>query len=222
MRHDKLYLKTLAGLSRVHAVLCRLDDAFCDSVELRADSTIGVPGLLQVMRAGNVLVSNVPGAGFTESPALNAFLPGIAQALLDETLELPTVRTWWCGEDAARNEAFEEMDCAYLAPTWPGAQQDQAPGIEAGVQKLEQWRERIERAPDVFTVQENLRFSSAPRYQDGALGSRPCVMRAYAVATVDGGWTVLPGGFTRLAADKCATVSMQFGGSSVDTWVMSS
>ena len=98
VRHDKLYLKTLAGLSRVHAVLRRLDDAFCDPVELRADSTIGVPGLLQVMRAGNVMVSNVPGAGFTESPALNAFLPGIAKALLDEELELPTVPTWWCGE----------------------------------------------------------------------------------------------------------------------------
>ncbi|WP_277182592.1 circularly permuted type 2 ATP-grasp protein [Caballeronia sp. BR00000012568055] len=222
VRHDKLYLKTLQGLSRVHAVIRRLDDAFCDPVELRADSTIGVPGLLQVMRAGNVLVSNVPGAGFAESPALNAFLPGIARALLDETLDLPTVRSWWCGEEAAREEAFEELERAYLAPTWPSGQQDQAPGIEAGMQDLKDWRERIERAPDVFTIQENLPFSSAPRYADGALGSRPCVLRAYAVATVDGGWTVLPGGFTRLAADKRATVSMQFGGSSVDTWVLSS
>jgi uncharacterized circularly permuted ATP-grasp superfamily protein/uncharacterized alpha-E superfamily protein len=221
VRHDKLYLKTLAGLSRVHAVIRRLDDAFCDPVELRADSTIGVPGLLQVMRAGNVLVSNVPGAGFAESPALNAFLPGIAQALLGETLEMPTVRTWWCGEETARREAFETLDSAYLAPTWPDTQQDRAPGIEAGVQELDAWRERIERAPDVFTVQENLHFSAAPRFQEGAVGSRPCVLRAYAIATVDGGWTVLPGGFTRLAADRRATVSMQFGGSSVDTWVMS-
>ncbi|SAK87795.1 circularly permuted type 2 ATP-grasp protein [Caballeronia ptereochthonis] len=221
VRHDKLYLKTLAGLSRVHAVLRRLDDAFCDSVELRADSTIGVPGLLQVMRAGNVMVSNVPGAGFTESPALNAFLPGIAQALLDETLELPTVPTWWCGEEAARREAFECLDSALIAPTWPNAQADQAPGIDAGVQQLAAWRERIERAPDLFTIQEHLPFSSAPRFHDGALGSRPCVLRAYAIANIDGSWSVMPGGFTRLAADKRATVSMQFGGSSVDTWVMS-
>ncbi|AET94302.1 hypothetical protein BYI23_D007920 (plasmid) [Burkholderia sp. YI23] len=222
VRHDKLYLKTLAGLSRVHAVLRRLDDAFCDPVELRADSTIGVPGLLQVMRAGNVMVSNVPGAGFTESPALNAFLPGIAKALLDETLELPTVPTWWCGEEAARSEAFERLDSALLAPTWPGAQADQAPGIDAGVQRLAAWKARIERAPDVFTVQENLPFSTTPRFHDDALGARPCVLRAYAIANIDGSWSVMPGGFTRLAADKRATVSMQFGGSSVDTWVMSS
>ena len=70
VRGDKLYLKTFNGLERVHAVLRRLDDVFCDPVELRADSTIGVPGLLQVMRAGNVMVSNVPGAGFVESPAV--------------------------------------------------------------------------------------------------------------------------------------------------------
>jgi uncharacterized circularly permuted ATP-grasp superfamily protein/uncharacterized alpha-E superfamily protein len=222
VRHDKLYLKTLAGLSRVHAVVRRLDDAFCDPVELRADSTIGVPGLLQVMRAGNVMVSNMPGAGFTESPALNAFLPGIAKALLDERLELPTVPTWWCGEEAARREVFERVDSALIAPTWPGAQADHAPGIDAGVQDIAAWRERIERAPDVFTVQENLPFSTAPRFHDGAIGSRPCVLRAYAIANIDGSWSVMPGGFTRLAADKRATVSMQFGGSSVDTWVMSS
>ena len=222
VRHDKLYLKTLAGLSRVHAVLRRLDDAYCDPVELRADSSIGVPGLLQVMRAGNVTVSNVPGAGFTESPALNAFLPGIARALLDETLHLPTVPTWWCGEEAARREAFEQLEHAYIVPTWPGVQADSAPGIEAGLQALANWRERVECAPDGFTVQEHLPFASAPRFHDGALGSRPCVMRAYAIGNVDGSWSVMPGGFTRLAADKRATVSMQFGGSSVDTWVLSS
>ncbi|MDR5733712.1 circularly permuted type 2 ATP-grasp protein [Caballeronia sp. LZ025] len=222
VRQDRLYLKTLAGLSRVHAVLRRLDDAFCDPVELRADSSIGVPGLLQVMRAGNVAISNVPGAGFAESPAFSAFLPGIADALLDEALELPTVPTWWCGEEAARREAFEQLDAALLVPTWPGAQANHVPGIEAGVQQLAQWRERIENAPDGFTVQENLPFSCAPRFHDGALGARPCVLRAYAIADIDGTWRVMPGGFTRLAADQRATVSMQFGGSSVDTWVLSS
>ena len=79
VRDDMLYLKTFAGLERVHVLLRRLDDAFCDPVELRADSSIGVPGLLQVMRAGNVMVSNVPGSGFVESPALHGFLPAIAR-----------------------------------------------------------------------------------------------------------------------------------------------
>jgi uncharacterized circularly permuted ATP-grasp superfamily protein/uncharacterized alpha-E superfamily protein len=222
VRDDKLYLKTLGGLERVHAVLRRLDDAFCDPVELRADSTIGVPGLLQVMRAGNVMVSNVPGARFSESPALHAFMPHIAESLLGESLELPTVSTWWCGEDAARDEAFTELEEAFLLPTWALAERDGAPGLEAGVQTLSRWRERIERAPDTFTVQASLPFSCAPRYEEGTLGSRPSVLRAYAIAGFDGSWSVLPGGFTRLAADRQSTVSMQFGGSSVDTWVLAS
>ncbi|ANB76737.1 hypothetical protein AYM40_31725 [Paraburkholderia phytofirmans OLGA172] len=222
VRDDMLYLKTLAGLERVHVVLRRLDDAFCDPVELRADSSIGVPGLLQVMRAGNVIVSNVPGSGFVESPALHGFLPGIAEVLLDEDLVLPSVATWWCGEKAAREHAFGRLDEAFIVPTWPVAPRDAPPGIEQGRQRLSPWRERIEAMPDTYTIQQPLRFSCTPRYEDGTIGRRPSVLRVFAIADVDGGWHVMPGGFTRMAAERQATVSMQYGGSSVDTWVLSS
>jgi uncharacterized circularly permuted ATP-grasp superfamily protein/uncharacterized alpha-E superfamily protein len=222
VRGDKLYLKTLAGLERVHAVLRRLDDAYCDPVELRPDSTIGVPGLLQVMRAGNVAVANVPGAALAETPALHAFLPAIAQSLLGEALALPTVATWWCGEKAARDDAFAQLDTAHLQPTWPGPQASVAPGLEVGALRLASWRERIERAPDSFTIQAPLSYSCAPRYDGGTIGARPSVLRVYAFAGADGSWNVMPGGFTRLAAERRSTVSMQLGGSSVDTWVLSS
>ncbi|WGS52393.1 circularly permuted type 2 ATP-grasp protein [Paraburkholderia sp. D15] len=222
VRDDKLYLKTLGGLERVHVVLRRLDDAFCDPVELRADSSIGVPGLLQVMRAGNVIVSNVPGSGFVESPAMHGFLPGIAEVLLDEDLVLPSVPTWWCGEAAAREHAFTRLDEAFIVPTWPLGARDAPPGIEQGRQKLSAWRERIDAMPDSFTIQQAQRFSCTPRYEDGTIGRRPSVLRVYAIADVNGGWHVMPGGFTRMAAERQTTVSMQFGGSSVDTWVLSS
>jgi uncharacterized circularly permuted ATP-grasp superfamily protein/uncharacterized alpha-E superfamily protein len=222
VRDDMLYLKTLGGLERVHVVLRRLDDAFCDPVELRADSSIGVPGLLQVMRAGNVIVSNVPGSGFVESPALHGFLPGIAEMLLDEDLLLPSVPTWWCGEKAAREHAFARLDEAFIVPTWPVPARDAPPGIEQGRQKLATWRERIEAMPDTYTIQRPQRFSCTPRYEDGTIGRRPSVLRVYAIADFNGGWHVMPGGFTRMAADREATVSMQYGGSSVDTWVLSS
>ena len=222
VRDDKLYLKTLAGLERVHVVLRRLDDAFCDPVELRADSSIGVPGLLQVMRAGNVIVSNVPGSGFVESPALHGFLPGIAEVLLGEDLVLPSVPTWWCGEKAARNHAFARLDEAFIVPTWPVTGRDAPPGVEQGRQRLSAWRERIEAMPDTYTIQQAQRFSCTPRYEDGTIGRRPSVLRVYAIADVNGGWHVMPGGFTRLAAERQTTVSMQYGGSSVDTWVLSS
>ncbi len=222
VRNDMLYLKTLTGLERVHVVLRRLDDAFCDPVELRADSTIGVPGLLQVMRAGNVIVSNVPGSGFLESPAMHGFLPGISQTLLNEPLLLNGVPTWWCGEEAAREHAFANMEDAFLQPTWPTRTPAGPPGIAGGMQRLDAWKSRIARSPDAFTIQQPLPYSCTPRYDDGTIGNRPSVLRAIAVADANGDWHVLPGGFTRLAAERQSSVSMQFGGSSVDTWVLSS
>ncbi len=222
VRDGVLYLKTLAGLERVHVLLRRLDDAFCDPVELRPDSTIGVPGLLQVMRAGNVVVSNVPGAGFVESTALHAFLPAISRRLLGEPLVLPSVPTWWCGEAAARDEAFAQLDRAFLMPTWPGRRDGRPIGMEPGPQRLADWREAILQAPDAFTIQSPLPLSHAPRFDDGLIDMRAAVVRAYAIADHQGGWHVMPGGFTRYAAERQTAVSMQLGGSSVDTWVLSS
>lgn len=230
VRDDKLFLKTFTGLERVHVLLRRLDDAFCDPVELRPDSTIGVPGLLQVMRAGNVMVSNVPGSGFVESPALHGFLPAISRALLGESLVLPSVPTWWCGEQAAREAALDTLDRAFVIPTWPGVEVDgqQPGGFGDGAQALAQWRARIEAMPDAFTIQAPFPGSNAPRYQQGVDGApatiegRPAVLRVYAIADVNGEWSVMPGGFTRLGEQHQAFVSMQFGGSSVDTWVLSS
>lgn len=226
VRGDKLYLKTLAGLERVHGLLRRLDDSFCDPVELRADSTIGVPGLLQVMRAGNIVVSNAPGAGIAESAALHGFLPGIAHALLGETLALPSVASWWCGEEAVREDALARLSQGWLVPTWAGvphpASSDMPPGLAAGPQLLADWRASIEAAPDAFTIQAPLPHSCMPRYEDGTLTHRPCSLRVYAVADVSGGWSVLPGAFTRMAGARQTSVSMQSGGSSVDTWVLSS
>jgi uncharacterized circularly permuted ATP-grasp superfamily protein/uncharacterized alpha-E superfamily protein len=222
VRDDRLYLKTLAGLERVDVVLRRLDDAYCDPVELRPDSAIGVPGLLQVMRAGNVLVSNVPGAGFLESPALHAFLPAIARLLLGEELALPSVSTWWCGEATARTEAFARLADAFLMPSWPLRAGEPRLGLEQGLQRLADWRERIEQTPDAYVIQAPLPPSYAPRFEGDLIGHRAAALRAYAIADGRGGWHVMPGGFTRLAAARRTTVSMQLGGSSTDTWVMSS
>ncbi|RKP53440.1 circularly permuted type 2 ATP-grasp protein [Pararobbsia silviterrae] len=222
VRDDVLYLKTLGGLERVHVLLRRLDDAFCDPVELRPDSTIGVPGLLQVMRAGNVVVSNVPGAGFVESPGLHAFLPAIAQRVLGQSLVLPSVPTWWCGEAAARDEACRELDHAFVMPTWPGRHGTRPVGMEQGVQHLKDWRDEIAHAPDGYTIQAPLALSHAPRFDEGLLDMRAAVVRCYAIGDANGDWHVMPGGFTRFAAERQAAVSMQLGGSSVDTWILSS
>ena len=118
VRDQRLYLRTLEKLEPVHGLIKRVDDAWIDPLELRPESTLGVPGLLQAIRAGNVLVVNAPGSGFLESSALLGFLPALSEKLLDETLHLPAVPTWWCGERVAMQEALAQMDRCVIKPSY--------------------------------------------------------------------------------------------------------
>jgi len=119
VRGDTLFLKTLGGLRRVHAVLRRLDDDFCDPVELRGDSALGVPGLIGVVRAGRVVMANALGSGVLESAAWMGFMPAISERLFGEKLRLPSVATWWCGEQAALDYVIEHIDELVIKPTYP-------------------------------------------------------------------------------------------------------
>ena len=104
-----MYLKTVRGLEPVDVLLKRLDDEYLDPLELRSDSTLGIPGLLQAIRAGNIILANAPGSAFLESPALLGFLPGISERLLGEKILLPAMDTWWCGERAALDAAIPNL-----------------------------------------------------------------------------------------------------------------
>ena len=98
VRDECVFLKTLAGLEAVDVILRRVDDEFCDPLELRNDSILGVPGLVEAARAGNVTIANLPGSSLLQSPAFMAFLPGLCRHVLGEKLKLPSVATWWCGQ----------------------------------------------------------------------------------------------------------------------------
>ena len=225
VRDDQVFLKSLYGLERVHAILRRLDDDYCDPLELRPDSTLGIPGLLQAVRAGNVVMANALGSGFLESPAINGFLPAIAQYLLGSDLFLPSQDSWWCGEAAASVEAVKHLEKMVIKPTY-GAEGGRGfeSRIVANLSDAEhaQMRERIERDPDAVTLQSYVPLSQAPTWADGALIPRAAMVRTYAIADAAGGWHALPGGLTRIAARYRHGVSMQRGGSSADTWVQAS
>jgi uncharacterized circularly permuted ATP-grasp superfamily protein/uncharacterized alpha-E superfamily protein len=219
VRNERLFLRTLHGLERVHGILRRLDDAFCDPLELRADSALGIPGLLQAVRAGQVLVSNAIGSGFLESHAIHGFLPAIARHLLGTDLKLPARHTWWCGEQAARLDAVEHLDRALIRASYPGAITEPPADAEGMPVNLADIRERIEADPELYTVQAYLPFSQTPTWRRNALVPRVAVIRTYAVADGEGRWHALPGGLTRIG-ERQKDVSMQRGGSSADTWVI--
>ena len=228
VRNERLYLKTLHGLRPVHGLIKRVDDAFIDPLETRPDSRLGVPGLLQAVRAGNVLLANAPGAGFLESSALLGFLPELAHHLLDEDLLLPSLHTWWCGEPAALEEVLPQLASCVIKPTYPWSLSRGT--FNAGVgplmsrEVLQSWRESIRRAPDEHTVQAYLPPSQMPTWSDDhhapGIVPRSAILRVFAVSDGEQSWQVLPGGMTRLVSASAGLASMAMGGSSADTWVL--
>jgi uncharacterized circularly permuted ATP-grasp superfamily protein/uncharacterized alpha-E superfamily protein len=226
VRGERLYLKTVEGLEPVHGVMRRLDDDFCDPLELRPDSTLGVPGLLQAARAGTVVMANALGSAFLESPAVQGFMPGIAERLLGEPLRMPSLGTWWCGEAAAFSDVRETLSEKVLRSTFPrDGRTTQAfnLGSASGPADTDRSRVPVHEDPDAWTVQSRLRFSRAPIWGSGAVTPRPAMVRVYAIADGRPGqprWHVLPGGMTRVARREDASISMQRGGTSLDTWVM--
>lgn len=223
VRDEHLYLKTLHGLEPVHGVLKRLDDEFLDPLELRADSHLGVPGLLQAVRAGNVLVANTPGSGFLESPGLLGFLPALSRRLLGEELQLPALPTWWCGERAALQAVLPQVAQSVIKPTYTESRAGAVQGRHLTRRQQDEWVGRILREPDAYTLQAYLPFAQMPTWKAGRGGQRivprSCVLRVFAVSEGDG-WRVLPGGLTRIAGGDLDIASMQRGGSSADTWVL--
>ncbi|MBA2963721.1 MULTISPECIES: circularly permuted type 2 ATP-grasp protein [Ramlibacter] len=220
VRDDRLYLKTLRGLEPVHGLLKRLDDEFLDPLELRSDSRLGVPGLLQAIRAGNVLVANAPGSAFLESCALLGFLPALARKLLGEELSLPAIPTWWCGERAALEAALPELAGGVIKPTFGGPGSGAVLGRYLTRRELDEWAGRIVRESDDHTIQAYRPLSQMPTWAGGRLTPRSMMLRVFAVSDGPGSWRVLPGGLTRTAGAALEITTMQRGGSSADTWVL--
>ncbi len=216
VRGEHLFLKTVEGLERVHGLLRRVDDDWCDPLELRPDSALGVPGLVQAARAGNVVVANALGSAFLETPALMGFMPGIAQRLLGEPLALPALPSWWCGEAAAWADARPRLAELVTRSTYPS-------GVRTS-RVLPADPAAVDADPDAYTLQARLLLAHAPTWGAGSVQLRPAVVRAYAIADTDGRWHLLPGGMTRVAGRNPETggesISMQRGGASMDTWVL--
>lgn len=224
VRGDMVYLKTLSGLRRVHAILRRLDDDYCDPLELRADSALGIPGLVQAARLGNVLIANSLGSGVLESGALHGFLPAICQRLLGQPLALPAVASWWCGEKPALEYTLANLEQLVIMPAFPSMRMQPVYGHSLNAQSRQRVIESLLAQPHAYVAQEWVRLSQAPvlsRSGEYRLMSRAVSLRVFVVAAADGSYHVMPGGLTRVAPrQRKDIVSMQQGGASKDVWVL--
>ena len=216
----RVWLKSIDGLRPVDIILRRVDDIFCDPLELRQDSRLGVAGLLEVIRHGNVIVVNPPGSGALENPSLMPFLPSIAKHLMGEDLRLPSVATWWCGEPKQKDYVLANLKTLVIKPIYRQPGSRSLFGTELSSAELEALRSKIIAEPHLYVGQEYIHFSTTPSLIEGRLQPRRAILRAFLFAEKDG-YAVMPGGLTRCESEtEELTVSIQNGGVSKDTWIL--
>lgn len=222
VRNGKVWMKSLHGLSQVDVILRRVDDSFCDQAELRADSMLGVPGLLEVARAGNVLIANPLGAGILEAPALMSFLPQICEYLLQEPLRIPSVGSWWCGDQDNLAYVANNLHELIIKPIARSALQKSVYGHTLNEQERTALLATIQENPGNYVAQAYTPGPHLPTWQKGKLTCRPSLLRTFTVA--DGNdYSVMPGGLSRIAtSEQEHIVSILSGSSSKDTWVKTS
>ncbi|MDE2298937.1 MAG: circularly permuted type 2 ATP-grasp protein, partial [Burkholderiales bacterium] len=209
----------------------RQDDDYCDPLELRSDSALGVAGLTDCARRGTVFIGNALGSGVIESGALLGYLPQLCEQLLGEPLRLPSIATWWLGEPAAFDDAWKRLDKLLIKPLERSAREPALFGADLSTDERTVLRAHVAARPQRFVAQEWVHLSQAPvlERRDGrpapggeVLAPRAVGLRVFAVATPDG-YRVMPGGLTRVAgAGESRAIAMQRGGRSKDTWVLSS
>ena len=221
VRDEAVFLKTVSGLRPVHAILRRMDDDFCDPLELRADSALGVPGVVNAWRRGNVLIANAFGAGVLESAALPAFLPAVAEDILGEPLTLRSTDVWWCGDTDVLPMAEQRLHELVVKPVVDAGTTGPIFGGILNDQERTEWRERLRAWPERYVVEEYVPLAHSPVWLGDHLESRALLMRVFVAFDGHGDYRVLPGGLSRIGGTDGIVVSGQRGGGSKDTWVLS-
>ncbi|HOB61488.1 MAG TPA: circularly permuted type 2 ATP-grasp protein [Candidatus Competibacteraceae bacterium] len=218
VRDGRVWLKTLGGLRPVDVILRRVLDAFCDPLELRGDSLLGVPGLLQAARGGHVVIANALGSSLIENPGLATFLPLLCRHLLGEDLKLHSLPTWWCGQASDLSHVLAHLDTLVVRSILPGGPYWEGQQLDTAARAL--LTERIRAKPHLFVAQAPSALSTAPVLEDGRLVPRPVMLRGFVVAE-NHGYRVMPGGLARISSGlDTLQLALQKGGISKDWWVM--
>ncbi len=222
VRNGYVWMKALDGLKRVDVILRRVDDVYCDPVELKGDSRLGVPGLLEVARIGHVAIANPLGSSVLENPALLRYLPAIARTFFGRELQIPSVKTWWCGNPDDLEYVCANLKDLLIKPTYRRPGLYEAYGADLDETKLLAWQNRIRKNPYQFAAQEYVAGAQTPTWHQGKILPRASVLRTFAVAS-ESSYAVMPGGLTRVNLDTGKKIiSNQRGSVSKDTWVLAS
>lgn len=216
VRDRHVFIKTLEGLRAVDVILRRVNDSFCDPLEFRGDSLLGVPGLLEVVRAGHVSVANTLGCGLAETPGLNPFLPSLCLQMLGEELLLPSLSTWWCGGAQALRHATANIDRMAVRPAFSL----QTEAANASLYPPQRMESLLRESPHEWVAQEEGNLSSTRIFSPAYPRTAPFVLRVFAIG-IGSTFHVMPGGLTLLRPRaKIASALISIAAHSKDVWIL--
>ncbi len=219
-KNGAVWLKSLKGLRRVDTILRRVDENYCDPLELRSDSQLGVAGLVQSIRAGGIGMINPLGSGVLENLGLNPFMSHLARYFLDEELILPQIATWWCGQAKEQEFVLDNLERLIIKTIDRIGEKHTYIGKQLNKKQLKALRQEILDQPHRYVGQEEVEFASCPTFVNERIEPRKAVIRAYTIAQ-DDTYTLMPGALVRVGMNNDSLmVSNQFGGSSKDLWVL--
>jgi uncharacterized circularly permuted ATP-grasp superfamily protein len=218
--HDNIvYMRTTAGLRRVDVIYRRVDDDFIDPLAFRQDSHLGVAGVLNAYRAGNVSVANAIGTGLADDKAIYAYIPAIIRFYLSEEPILQNVETYLLGNTSDRQYVLEHLDSLVVKAVGESGGYGMLIGPHSTAAEREEFRAKILAEPRNFIAQPTLALSCAPCFVDDRIEPRHVDLRPYVL--YGAGVTIVPGGLTRVALRKGSlVVNSSQGGGSKDTWVL--
>lgn len=220
-RDNRVYVKTLSGLRQVHVLMRHVNDSHCDPLELRYESTMGVPGLVQAARAGNVAVVNALGSGIVGTYAFRAFMEECSQAILGSSLMMPSLPTWWCGVEEHRDHVEANLEGMAIKGAFRHLEGEPINGADLSSEERKALLKRIDIRPEEYIAQESMALSTTPAWGREKLEPYQVILRVFAVA-VPGGYMVMPGGVARTPPPRTTQlVSFNKGGGSKDVWVLS-
>ena len=219
--HDNtVYMRTTAGLQRVDVIYRRIDDDFIDPLIFRKDSMLGVPGLFNAYRSGNVTLANAIGTGVADDKAVYAYVPAIIRYYLNEEPILENVETYVCGEDEQRRYVLAHLDELVVKAVGESGGYGMLIGPHSSANERADFARMIEAYPRNYIAQPTINLSRAPCFLDGQVESRHVDLRPYIL--YGSRISILPGGLTRVALRRGSlVVNSSQGGGSKDTWVMS-
>ncbi|MET0645628.1 MAG: circularly permuted type 2 ATP-grasp protein, partial [Pyrinomonadaceae bacterium] len=219
VHRNHVFNRTTRGMQRVDVVYRRIDDDFLDPLAFRADSALGVAGLFNAYRAGNVALANAVGTGVADDKAVYAYVPAIIRYYLSEEPVIDNVETYLLTEEAQRQHVLDNLDKMVVKAVGESGGYGMLIGTHSTAAEREDFRRRIEAAPRNYIAQPVLALSQAPCLIEGEVEARHVDLRPYILYGEQ--VTIVPGGLTRVALRRGSlVVNSSQGGGSKDTWVL--